>query len=54
MSSIKRQRFRLEKYQEIYLRKEYEKNKVWSSRKMEDIAHKLDIPKLKVYKWNWD
>ena len=36
------------------LEREYNANPNWDGQKIADLAKELIIPKVKVYKWNWD
>ena len=38
---------------EVFVR-EFEKDPNWSSKMITDLAQRFDLPKMKVYKWNWD
>ena len=42
-------------YSMIYvLEREYNANPNWDSQKLAELGRELGVPKVKVYKWNWD
>ena len=50
----KRVMTRMDRYQRKILMSEFQRNANWSQEMVEALAARLEVPKAKVYKWNWD
>ena len=44
----------LSEMQKSILEANFEKDPNWCPRKIQELSEKLDLPRIKVYKWNWD
>ena len=36
------------------LDREFERDQNWSNTQVKSLAERLNLPRMKVYKWNWD
>ena len=44
----------LSETQKSILKQNFDKNPNWDGKKIQELATELDLPRIKVYKWNWD